>query len=150
MGFVSPFEEPVRGLKLMAMPVLILGWDGAAVITRQTRSSMLEVLNQDYMRTAKAKGLAAGRVIWLHGLKNAMLPIVTILGLRIGFLFGGSAITETIFAIPGIGRLFVGSINTKDFPVIQALVLIIALSTVVASLLTDLAYGLLDPRIRFR
>jgi peptide/nickel transport system permease protein len=149
-GFVSPFEDPVRGIKLMIMPVLILGWEGAAVLTRQTRSSMLEVLNQDYVRTARAKGLASKRVIWLHALKNAMLPIVTIIGLRVGFLLGGSAIVETIFTIPGIGRLLVSSISTRDFPVIQALVLIIALCTVFASLLTDLAYGLLDPRIRFR
>jgi ABC-type dipeptide/oligopeptide/nickel transport system permease component len=89
-------------------------------------------------------------VIWLHALKNAMLPIVTIIGLRVGFLLGGAAIVETIFTIPGIGRLLVSSISTRDFPVIQALVLIIALCTVFASLLTDLAYGLLDPRIRFR
>jgi peptide/nickel transport system permease protein len=149
-GFVSPFEDPSRGIKLMIMPVLMLGWEGAAVLTRQTRSSMLEVLNQDYVRTARAKGLAGRRVIWLHALKNAMLPIITIIGLRVGFLLGGTAIVETIFTIPGIGRLFVASINTKDFPVIQALVLLIALCTVIASLLTDLAYGLLDPRIRFR
>lgn len=149
-GFVSPFAEPVRGIKLMIMPVLLLGWDGAAVLTRQTRSSMLEVLNQDYIRTARAKGLAGARVVWLHALKNAMLPVVTIIGLRIGFLLGGTAIVETIFTIPGIGRLLVSSISTRDFPVIQAIVLIIALSTVIASLLTDLAYGLLDPRIRFR
>jgi peptide/nickel transport system permease protein len=149
-GFVSPFEDPVRGLKLLVMPVLMLGWEGAAVLTRQTRSSMLEVLNQDYVRTARAKGLAGARVIWLHALKNAMLPIVTIIGLRVGFLLGGTAIVETIFTIPGMGRLFVSSISTRDFPVIQACVLIIALGTVIASLLTDLAYGLLDPRIRFR
>lgn len=149
-GFVSPFADPVRGLKLMVMPVLILGWEGAAVLARQTRSSMLEVLNQDYMRTARAKGLTGARVVWLHGLKNAMLPIITVIGLRVGFLLGGSAIVETIFTIPGIGRLLVSSISTRDFPVIQSLVLIIAISTVVATLLTDLAYGLLDPRIRFR
>jgi peptide/nickel transport system permease protein len=149
-GFVSPFEDPVRGFKLMILPVLMLGWEGAAVLTRQTRSSMLEVLNQDYVRTARAKGLAGGRVIWIHALKNAMLPIITIIGLRVGFLLGGTAIVETIFTIPGIGRLLVSSISTRDFPVIQAIVLIIALSTVIASLLTDLAYGLLDPRIRFR
>jgi ABC-type dipeptide/oligopeptide/nickel transport system permease component len=140
----------VRGIKLMIMPVLILGWEGAAVLTRQTRSSMLEVLNQDYIRTARAKGLESRRVVWLHALKNAMLPVVTVIGLRIGFLLGGAAIVETIFTIPGIGRLLVSSISTRDFPVIQALVLIIALCTVIASLLTDVAYGLLDPRIRFR
>ena len=149
-GFVSPFEEPVRGLKLLIMPAVILGWSGAAVVTRQTRSAMLEVLNQDYIRTARAKGLAERSVVWVHALKNAMLPIVTVLGLSVGTLLGGAVIVETIFAIPGVGRLLVGSINTKDFPVIQMIVLIIALSTVTASLLTDLAYGLLDPRIRFR
>ena len=149
-GFVSPFEEPIRGLKLLIMPAVILGWSGAAVVTRQTRSAMLEVLNQDYIRTARAKGLAERSVVWVHALKNAMLPIVTVLGLSIGTLLGGAVIVETIFAIPGIGRLLVGSINTKDFPVIQMIVLVIALTTVAASLITDLAYGLLDPRIRFR
>jgi peptide/nickel transport system permease protein len=149
-GFVSLFDDPVRSIKLMTMPVLMLGWEGAAVLTRLTRSSMLEVLNQDYIRTARAKGLAGRRVVWLHALKNAMLPVITVIGLRVGFLLGGTVIIETIFSIPGIGRLLVSSISTRDFPVIQALVLIIALSTVAASLLTDLAYGLLDPRIRFR
>ena len=149
-GFVSLFDNPGRAVKLLILPVLILGWEGAAVLTRQTRSAMLEVLNQDYVRTARAKGLAPRRVIWLHALKNAMLPIVTILGLRIGFLFAGSVIVETIFTIPGMGRLLVSSISTRDFPVIQALVLMIAHGTVIASLLTDVAYGLLDPRIRFR
>jgi peptide/nickel transport system permease protein len=149
-GFVSPFEEPGRGLKLLIMPAAILGLGGAAVLTRQTRSAMLEVLNQDYIRTARAKGLAARRVIWVHALKNATLPVVTVLGLFIGNLLGGAAIVETIFAIPGVGRLLVSSIGTRDFPVIQMLVLVIAVTTVVASLITDLAYGVLDPRIRFK
>lgn len=148
-GFVSPFDEPVRGLKLLAMPSLILGWGWASIVMRQTRSAMLEVLNQDYIRTARAKGLTQRRVVWVHALKNAMLPVVTILGLGIGNLLGGAVIIESIFAIPGIGRLFISSINTKDFPVIQMIVLLIALTTVVATLLTDLVYGLLDPRIRF-
>jgi peptide/nickel transport system permease protein len=149
-GFVSPFEDPVRGLKLLIMPALILSAGGAAVLTRQIRSAMLEVLNQDYIRTARAKGLAPRQVIWLHALKNAMLPIVTLIGLGFGQLLGGAVIVETIFAIPGVGRLLVSSINTKDFPVIQMIVLIVALSTVVATLLTDLAYGLFDPRVRFK
>ncbi|MCE7929339.1 MAG: ABC transporter permease [Chloroflexi bacterium CFX7] len=149
-GFVSVFEDPVRGMKLLVMPATILGAGGAAILTRQTRSAMLEVLNQDYIRTARAKGLSSRNVIWLHALKNAMLPIITILGLFVGNLLSGAAIVETIFAIPGLGRLLVASIGIRDFPVIQLLVLIVAVSTVVATLLTDVAYALLDPRIRYR
>jgi peptide/nickel transport system permease protein len=149
-GFVSIFDDPVRGIKLLIMPAAILGSGGAAILTRQTRSAMLEVLNHDYIRTARAKGLAPRRVIWVHALKNAMLPIITILGLFVGQLLGGAAIVETIFAIPGLGRLLVASVGIRDFPVIQLLVLIVALTTVLAALITDIAYALLDPRIRYR
>jgi peptide/nickel transport system permease protein len=148
-GFVSPFEDPERGLKLLIMPAAILGWQTSSALARQTRSAMLEVLNQDYIRTARAKGLMPRHVIWRHALKNAMLPVVTLLGLNMGALVGGAVIVETIFAIPGVGRLLVESITARDFPVIQMIALIVALTTVFATLLTDLAYGLLDPRIRF-
>lgn len=149
-GYVSIFEDPMRAVKLLVMPATILGAGGAAILTRQTRSAMLEVLNQDYIRTARAKGLASRNVIWLHALKNAMLPIITILGLFVGNLLSGAAIVETIFAIPGLGRLLVTSIGIRDFPVIQLLVLIVAVSTVLATLITDVAYAMFDPRIRYR
>ncbi|MGI8553924.1 MAG: ABC transporter permease [Dehalococcoidia bacterium] len=149
-GYVSVLSDPIEGLRLLILPAFILGWEGVGALTRFTRSAMLEVLGQDYIRTARAKGLATTRILWLHALKNGLPPVVTIIGLRIGFILAGAVIVETIFAIPGIGRLFVDSINTKDFPVVQALVLLIALCTIGASLLTDLAYAFLDPRIRFR
>ncbi len=149
-GFVSPFEDPVRGLRFLAMPVLVLGWESAALVTRQTRSGMLEVLAQDYVRTARAKGLREARVVWVHALRNALLAVVTVIGLLIGRLLAGSVVIETIFAIPGMGRLLVSAIGARDIATVQAVVLIIALSVVVANLITDLAYGVLDPRIRFR
>jgi len=149
-GYVNLFDDPGRALRFMVLPVMILGWEGAAVSTRLIRSSMLEVLNQDYVRTARAKGLTNTRVIWVHALKNGMLPVITIIGLGFGRLLGGTVIVETIFAIPGMGRLLVSSITTKDLAVVQGITLIIALSTVMASLITDLTYAVLDPRIRFK
>lgn len=116
---------------------------------RQIRSSMLEVLAQDYIRTARAKGLTERMVIWIHALKNALLPVVTIMGLQIGRLFGGSVVIETLFSIPGMGRLIVDSIFQKDFPVVQACVLIVAFAVLIANLITDLIYAYLDPRIRY-
>ncbi|HNO64832.1 MAG TPA: ABC transporter permease, partial [Tepidiformaceae bacterium] len=142
----APFEN----LEQMMLPALTLGLAFSASVMRTTRSAMLEVLNQDYIRTASAKGLSGRSVVWLHALKNAMLPIITIIGLFVGNLLAGAAIVETIFAIPGLGRLLVASIGIRDFPVIQLLVLIVAVSTVVATLLTDVAYAMLDPRIRYR
>lgn len=149
-GFVSLFEDPMRGLRFLAMPVLVLGWESAALVTRQTRSGMLEVLAQDYVRTARAKGLREARVVWVHALRNALLAVVTVIGLLVGRLLAGSVVIETIFAIPGMGRLLVSAIGARDIATVQAVVLIIALSVVVANLVTDLAYGVLDPRIRFR
>jgi peptide/nickel transport system permease protein len=149
-GYVSIFDDPLKALQLLVMPAIILGWAGAGGLARQTRSAMLDVLGQDYIRTARAKGLASSRVIWLHALKNALPPVVTLIGLGAGFILAGTVIAETIFAIPGIGRLAVDSINTKDFPVVQGYVLIIALCVVLAALITDISYVFLDPRIRFR
>lgn len=149
-GFVSLFEDPMRGLRFLALPVLVLGWESAALVTRQTRSGMLEVLAQDYVRTARAKGLREARVVWVHALRNALLAVVTVIGLLVGRLLAGSVVIETIFAIPGMGRLLVSAIGARDIATVQAVVLIIALSVVVANLVTDLDYGVLDPRIRFR
>ncbi len=140
----------MRGLRFLALPVLVLGWESAALVTRQTRSGMLEVLAQDYVRTARAKGLREARVVWVHALRNALLAVVTVIGLLVGRLLAGSVVIETIFAIPGMGRLLVSAIGARDIATVQAVVLIIALSVVVANLVTDLAYGVLDPRIRFR
>ena len=147
-GFVSPFENPIDSFKTSIMPAITLGIGLAAIVMRQTRSSFLEVLQQGYIRTARAKGLSRKRVIVSHAFKNAILPVVTILGIELGALFSGAVITETIFAVPGIGRLLVDSILARDYPTIQAVVLFITLAVVIANLLVDIAYSVLDPRIR--
>ena len=130
------------------LPAVTLGTAMAAILTRMTRSSMLEVIREDYVTTARAKGLAEGRVILKHALKNAVIPILTLIGLQFGALLAGSIITETIFAWPGIGSLIVTAIYSRDFPLLQGLVMTISLSYVLVNLLTDLFYGLADPRIR--
>ena len=147
-GFVSPFVDPVESLRTSIQPAITLSLGLAAVIMRQTRSSFLEVLQHGYIRTARAKGLAPRAVILAHAFKNAMLPVVTILGIQLGTLFSGAVITETIFAVPGIGRLLVDSILGRDYATVQAVVLFITLAVVLANLAVDIAYGFLDPRIR--
>jgi peptide/nickel transport system permease protein len=147
-GYVSPFVDPVQSLKVSIMPAITLGLGLAAVTTRQARSSLVEVLQQPYVQTARAKGLHERSVILGHAFKNGMLPVVTILGIQLGNLFGGAVITETIFAVPGTGRLLVESIFSRDYAVVQAVVLLISFAVVFASLVVDLVYGLLDPRIR--
>jgi len=148
-GFVSFFSNPVEGFRHLVLPAFSLGLGAAALNMRQTRSAMLEVLSQDYIRTARAKGLHERTVVWLHAFKNASLPVVTLMGLQIGRLLGGAVIIERLFAIPGMGRLMVDSIFFADFPVVQACVLIVALCVVLANLATDLLYAYLDPRIRY-
>lgn len=135
-------------LQHLILPALTLGLGASAIIARLTRSSMLEVLRQDYMTTARAKGLNETIVVLRHGLKNALIPVVTIFGLQFGSLLAGAVVIETVFARPGIGRLIVNAILAKDFPMVQGIILFTATAYVVANLLVDLAYGLLDPRIR--
>ena len=134
--------------KNLVLPAITLGAPSAAVISRMVRSSLLEILDQDYIRTARAKGLQEWIVIGKHALRNAMVAAVTVIGLQLGYLLGGAVVTETVFAWPGIGRLVVQSILARDFPVVQTCVLILATTFVVMNLLTDLLYSLLDPRIR--
>jgi ABC-type dipeptide/oligopeptide/nickel transport system permease component len=131
----------------LVLPAVALGAANAAIISRMTRSSLVEVLGQDYVRTARAKGLAEQVVINRHALRNALIPVVTVIGLQTGYLLGGAVVTETVFAWPGIGRLIVQSINARDFPVVQASVLLLALTFVLINLLTDVLYRVLDPRI---
>lgn len=138
------------GLSHLILPALTLGAPSAAIISRMTRSSLVDVLEQDYIRTARAKGLREMVVINIHGIRNAIIPVVTVVGLQLGYLLGGAVVTETVFAWPGIGRLVVQSILGRDFPVIQASVLILALTFVLINLLTDLLYSLLDPRIQLK
>jgi peptide/nickel transport system permease protein len=149
-GFVQITTNPTEAIKLLIMPAFVLSVGAIGALTRFIRSSLLDVLRQDYIRTARAKGLVGTRVVWIHALKNAMLPVATIIGLQIGFLLAGAVIVEQIFAVPGIGRFAIAGLNDKDFPVVQAFVLLVGTCVIVASLLTDLTYAFLDPRIRFR
>lgn len=136
------------GFVSVVLPAVTLGTGLAAVLSRMVRSSMLEVLGEDYMRTARAKGLAPHRVILRHGLRNALLPVITLLGLQLGALLAGAVITETVFSWPGVGLLTIESIQTRDYPVLQACVLLISTTYVLVNLLTDIVYAWIDPRIR--
>ena len=147
-GFVPIAEDPLGNLKRMLMPSLVLGTGLAAVLMRQTRNAMIEVLSADYIRTARSKGLAGWAVVVRHGLRNGLIPVVTILGLQTGALLGGAVVTEQIFVLPGFGRLIVEAVFTRDYPVVQGVVLITASSYVLVNLLVDLSYSVLNPRIR--
>jgi len=136
------------GFGSVILPAVTLSTGLVAVLSRMVRSSMLEVLGEDYMRTAKAKGLPPQRVILHHGLRNALLPVITLLGLQLGALLAGAVITETVFSWPGVGLLTIESIQSRDYPVVQACVLLISVTYVLVNLLTDLAYAWVDPRIR--
>jgi peptide/nickel transport system permease protein len=149
-GFTSPLVDPLLSTRMLILPAIVLGTHSAAVIMRQGRSALMEVLEQDYVTTARAKGLTDRSVVARHALKNAMIPIITVVGLQVGSLVSGAAITETIFAIPGVGRAAVDAIFFRDYPVLQGAVLILTLSVLIANLLTDVAYAYLDPRIRYR
>jgi peptide/nickel transport system permease protein len=149
VGFVSIFDNPIQGLRHLVLPACCLGLSAAGVNMRQTRSAMLEVLSMDYVRTARAKGLSEWRVILVHALRNALLPVVTISGMQIGRIFGGAVVIETLFAIPGMGRLMVDSIFNSDIPIVQGCILVLTLAVVLANLVTDITYHYLDPRIRY-
>lgn len=147
-GYVSPFVDPLQSFRTCLMPAMTLGLGLSAITARQARSSLVSVLQQPYIITARAKGLNEWRIILAHAFKNGMLPVATVLGIYLGNMFGGAVITETIFAVPGTGRLLIESIFSRDYAVVQAVVLLISLAVAIASLLVDLVYGMLDPRIR--
>ena len=147
-GYTDPLEEPLLGLRSLALPAITLGLALAAVITRTLRSSLLEALGEDYVRTARAKGLSEWMVIRVHVLKNALIPVVTVMGLQLGTLIGGAVITEYVFALPGVGRLVVDAVFARDYPTVQGVVLLIAIGFIVSNLMVDLLYGWIDPRIR--
>ena len=147
-GYVSFTSDPVQSIKLSIMPWIVGGFAGSAVLMRQMRSALLEVLSQDYVRTAQAKGLQRRVVIMRHAMKNAMIPIVTIAGMTLGYLLGGEVILEMVYGIPGVGRAMVEAVFKKDFPVVQGAALMVGATVVLANLLVDIAYGWLDPRIR--
>ena len=147
-GYTDPLEDVVDGLRSLALPAITLGLALAAVVTRTLRSSMLETLAEDYVRTARAKGLSEARVVRRHVLRNALIPVVTVLGLQLGTLVGGAVITEYVFALPGVGRLVVDAVFARDYPLVQGVVLLIALAFIVCNLVVDVLYGWIDPRIR--
>ena len=149
LGYTDLWDDPWKNIQQMFLPALALGFYDMAFIARVTRSSMMEIIREDYMRTARAKGLAERIVLVRHGLKNAVLPILTISGWQFGRLFGGTVIIESIFKVPGIGTLLIETVFQRDFPTIQAIIIVIAVSIVIINLLVDLLYGLLDPRIRY-
>ena len=137
------------GLRHLILPAIALGAASAAVIARMTRASMLEVVRQDYIRTARANGLREWVVIYKHALKNAMIPVITVFGLEFGYMLGGAVLTETVFSLPGVGRLMVEGIFQRDYSVVQGSMLLVAGTFVLVNLLTDIAYALFDPKIRY-
>lgn len=149
LRYAELWQDPWTNFQQMIFPVLVLATTFMAILSRVTRSTMLEVLRADYIRTARAKGLRGSAVVGRHGLRNALLPIVTIFGAQLGGLISGAVVTERVFNVPGLGRYFIESVFVRDYPVVQATVLLIAITYLVVNLAVDLTYALLDPRIRF-
>lgn len=143
-------EDPISNLQQFALPSLIIGYRLSATIMRMTRSTLLEVLREDYVRTAHAKGLRERSVVFRHALKNAFLPVITVMGGQIAFLLGGAVIIETIFVLPGMGRLAIQGLTFRDYPLVQTLVMVFASIVILANLAVDVSYAWLDPRIRFK
>ncbi len=150
LEFTPPWVDPWANFQQMVWPVVTVGYRYAAVTTRMTRSTLLEVMREDYIRTAWAKGLREQAIVVRHALKNAMLPVITLIGTEFAFLIGGLVVTETVFTLNGVGRFVVDAVAHRDYPVVQALVFLIALSFVIVNLLIDLTYAWFDPRIRYR
>jgi peptide/nickel transport system permease protein len=149
LGYVNVWENPWTNMQQLIFPAIALGTSGMAFLARVTRSAMLEVLNEDYIRTARSKGLAEKIVIYRHALKNAVLPVVTIFGLALGNAASGSVVTEIVFSVPGMGRLLIEGVQHRDYPMIQAIIVIFGVMVLVANLMTDLTYAWLNPRIRY-
>jgi peptide/nickel transport system permease protein len=149
LGYVDPFTDLGKNLSLMILPAITLGTSASASVMRMTRSCVLDVLRQDYIRTAQAKGLRQQVVVLRHAIRNALIPVVTILGLQVGGLLGGSVVVESVFGIPGIGLLVLNAIGMRDYPIVQGTVIFTAVMFMVTNLLVDVLYGYLDPRIRY-
>ncbi|PKB67309.1 MAG: hypothetical protein BZY81_04965 [SAR202 cluster bacterium Io17-Chloro-G4] len=149
LGYENVWVDPGTNLSQLIWPALALGTSGMAFQARVTRSSMLEILHEDYVRTARAKGLGERVVVTRHALRNALLPVVTLIGLSVGGAISGSVIIETIFLVPGMGRYLIVAINNRDYPITQAIVVLFAVMVLMANLVTDIAYAWLDPRIRY-
>lgn len=147
-GFQPLFEDPLASIRSMILPALSIGTAMAALIMRQTRAALIETLSQDFIRTAWAKGARRNRVLYRHALRNSLIPVTTVVGLQIGTLVGGAVVTETVFSMPGLGRMIINGIFWRDFAVVQGGIMTIVLFVLLINLLTDLAYVLLDPRVR--
>jgi peptide/nickel transport system permease protein len=148
--FTPFYQDPLANLSQLIWPALAVGYRYAAVSTRMTRSSVLEVLKEDYIRTARAKGVYERLVVARHAIRNALLPVITVIGLEFAFLIGGLVVTEQVFNLNGIGKLFVQSVTRSDYTMIQALVMLVAFLFVLVNVVIDLLYAQLDPRIRYR
>lgn len=150
IGFVHLWHEPTKALQILVLPVIALGSSMAGSVSRMTRSAMLEVLRQDYIRTARSKGLSEKLIIYRHALRNALIPILTLIGLQLGYLLGGAVIIEQIFSLPGLGRLLLTGIHNRDYPVVMGCVLVIAIVFALINTLVDIIYTLIDPRIKYQ
>lgn len=148
-GYAPISESPVDWAKGMIMPVVTLGTALSAIIMRQMRSGLLEVMGEDYIRTARAKGAGARRVIWIHAMKNALIPVITVSTLQLGTLMGGTVVTETVFFLPGLGRFIVDAVLSKDFLAIQMGLMVLTVGVLIANLVADILYAVIDPRIRY-
>jgi peptide/nickel transport system permease protein len=148
-GFVPLTDNVIGNLKTMILPSIAMGTTVAAVAMRMTRSSMLEVIGQEYIKMARAKGVSNTRLIWKHAIKNALIPVVTVLGIQTGYLLGGSVVIEQIFSLPGVGQLALQAITNRDYALLQGTILFIAGAFVIINLLVDIIYGLLNPKIRY-
>ena len=149
LSYVSPFQDLKLHAVQFLLPALAVGYRSSALIMRITRSSLLEVMREDYIRTAWAKGQTGRVIIWRHALKNALLPVVTVIGIEFAFLIGGLVVTETVFNLPGVARFLVQAILWRDYPIVQNLVMFIAVVVILSNLLVDMLYGVLDPRVRY-
>lgn len=149
VDFVSPFTSLRANLAIIALPSLALGTAVAAVFMRMTRSTLLEVMRQDYIRTARAKGLREPAVVWGHALKNSLIPLITVAGVQVGYLLGGVVVTEEVFTLPGVGRLILWAVFQRDYPLVQGTILFVSLLFMLSNLLVDLVYAYVDPRIRY-
>lgn len=147
-GYVDVLSDPIKGIYYLTLPAIILGTSLAAVITRQTRASMIETMGTDYVRMARAKGLSRPRVLFRYGLRNSLVVLVTIVGLQLGGLISGAVVTERIFALPGIGKLTLDAVFSRDYPVIQAVVLVVTASYILINLAVDILYSVINPQIR--
>jgi peptide/nickel transport system permease protein len=149
-GYFPFWEDPSRNLQALIFPALIVGYRLSATASRMTRSAMLEVLREDYVRTARAKGLGEQTIVIRHALKNALIPVITIFGGLLSFMLGGLVVMETVFALPGMGRLAFNAVLLRDYPVLQGTVMVMALIFVATNLVVDLSYAVIDPRIRYQ